>query len=288
MELFRALAIFAEPTSIEAQPVADALELRSLPGADEYTETFIFQLPPYASIYLGAEGMIGGEARDRISGFWRAIGFMPAAEPDHLALMLALYARLVELEVEESDAVRRASWRVARKAFFWEHLASWLFVYLTKLTSVSSRFYVEWGMMLIKALMSEAIILGDQERLPLHLSEAPALVDPRSDGAEEFLQSLLTPVRCGMVVTRTDLARAARELGLSLRMTERKVILKSLFAQDANRMLDWLIEEAATWILHHQSIQEGIYSSLAKWWQQRADTTAALLKELKLSTSEVI
>ncbi|HKC62875.1 MAG TPA: molecular chaperone TorD family protein, partial [Pyrinomonadaceae bacterium] len=98
MELFRALAIFAEPPTEKFKPVAEALELGALPGADEYTETFIFQLPPYASIYLGAEGMIGGEARDRVSGFWRAISLMPTPEPDHLAVMLALYARLSELE----------------------------------------------------------------------------------------------------------------------------------------------------------------------------------------------
>ena len=288
MELFRALAIFAEPPNAKAERVAEALGLGALPGAEEYTETFIFQLPPYASVYLGAEGMIGGEARDRIAGFWRVISLMPAAEPDHLSVILALYARLVELEAEEKYAVRRDGWRAARKAFFWEHLASWLFVYLTKLTGAASRFYVGWGMTLMKALLSEAANLGHQERLPLHLREAPALIDPRCSGVEEFLQSLLTPVRCGMILTRADLTRAARELGLSLRMGERRFILKALFSQDTNRMLDWLIEEAAACMRHHQGVEEGICSSITKWWRQRTESTTALLKELKLSASEVI
>ncbi|MGH9940996.1 MAG: hypothetical protein ACRD9R_01395, partial [Pyrinomonadaceae bacterium] len=76
MELFRALAVLAEsPESAEAARVAEVLELEpSAPTAGEYGESFILQLPPYASIYLGAEGMIGGEARDRIAGFWRALG----------------------------------------------------------------------------------------------------------------------------------------------------------------------------------------------------------------------
>ena len=60
MELFRALAIFAEPPTVKSARVAEALELGEVPGADEYTEAFIFQLYPYASVYLGAEGMIGG------------------------------------------------------------------------------------------------------------------------------------------------------------------------------------------------------------------------------------
>lgn len=140
----------------------------------------------------------------------------------------------------------------------------------------------------MKALMSEAVTLGNQERLPLHLREAPTLVDPRSNGTDEFLQSILTPVRCGMIVTRADLMRAARELGLSFRMGERRFILKTLFAQDVNRMLDWLIHEADAWTRHHESIQEEICSPIAKLWQQRAESTSALLKELKLSASEVV
>src|ERR1051325_176249 len=121
MELFRALAVLAEPPTEEVAPVAEALELGALPGADEYTELFVFQLYPYASVYLGAEGMLGGEARDRISGFWRALSpeTTPPAESDHLAFMLALYAHLCELAEDESDG--RGDWKRARKAFLWEH-----------------------------------------------------------------------------------------------------------------------------------------------------------------------
>ncbi|HEX8421973.1 MAG TPA: hypothetical protein VF634_01095, partial [Pyrinomonadaceae bacterium] len=61
MELFRALAVLAEPPVPESARVADALALGALPEASEYTEVFVFQLYPYASVYLGAEGMLGGE-----------------------------------------------------------------------------------------------------------------------------------------------------------------------------------------------------------------------------------
>src|SRR3954466_872500 len=121
MEILRALAVLVEPTGrAGAARVAAALGLGELPDASAYTELFVFQLYPYASVYLGAEGMIGGEARDRVAGFWRALGEMPPAEPDHLSVMLALYARLVELEAEERDDKRRESWHSARKAFLWE------------------------------------------------------------------------------------------------------------------------------------------------------------------------
>ncbi|HKC62465.1 MAG TPA: hypothetical protein VKB86_02455, partial [Pyrinomonadaceae bacterium] len=89
------------------------------------------------------------------------------------------------------------------------------------------------------------------------------------------------------ILTRADCVRAARELGLSLRMTERKFILKSLFAQDAEAVLDWLIMEADRWA-SYKGFNVGSLEEIAKWWQQRASATHALLKELKLSASEVI
>src|SRR5918911_2151082 len=178
MELFRALAVLAEPPTVKAARVAEALELGELPTADEYTEAFVFQLYPYASVYLGSEGMIGGEARDRVAGFWRALGETPPAEADHLSVMLALYARLVELEEEQGDDGRRAGWHGARKAFLWEHLLSWLPVYLTKFICTATEFYARWSSVLLRALTSEAETVGDQKRLPLHLREACALIDP--------------------------------------------------------------------------------------------------------------
>jgi TorA maturation chaperone TorD len=286
MELFRALAVLAEPPTVDGVRVAEALELGELPTADEYTELFIFQLYPYASVYLGAEGMIGGEARDRVAGFWRALGQMPPAEPDHLSVMLALYARLVELETCESDARRRESWRSARKAFLWEHLLSWLpTVYLTKFFSLATPFYFRWGELLMRALLEEASAVGQQERLSLHLREAQGLIDPRSSEVEDFLQSVLTPVRSGMILTRADLTVAARKLGLSVRMGERKFILKSLFAQDAHGIFGWLIEEATLWGERHHN-QRGALEEIAGAWEQRTKDTATLLEELKVEAAE--
>jgi TorA maturation chaperone TorD len=287
MELFRALAVLAEPPVAEAAHVAGALELGPIPTAAEYTELFVFQLYPYASVYLGPEGMLGGEARDRISGFWRALGETPPAEPDHLALMLALYARLVEMEEGESDVVRRESWRAARKAFLWEHLLSWLPFYLDKLAQVATPFYRGWGDVLWQALIEESKAVGRQRRLPLHLRDAPGLVDPRHDGeVGEFLPTLLAPVRSGMILLRSDLTRAAHSLGLGLRVGERRFILKALFSQDGAGLLEWLATEADRWAARHRLYRAPL-GAVALAWEERAVMAAKLLRELELATKEV-
>lgn len=285
MELLRALAVLAEPPVAESVRVADALALGPIASADEYTELFVFQLYPYASVYLGAEGMMGGEARDRIGGFWRALGETPPAEPDHIALMLALYARLVEMAEGESDAARRAGWNRARRAYLWEHLLSWLPVYLDKLADVATPFYRRWGELLAQALTSEAMTVGRQSQLPLHLRDAPGVVDPRRDEVGEFLQSLLAPVRSGMILVRSDLTRAAQGLGLGLRLGERKFILRALFGQDATAVLEWLAEEASRWAERHR-LRGEMLGAVAASWEERAEATANLLRELRLTTNE--
>ena len=89
IELVRTLGVLAEAPNSGTGSVAAAIGLPA-PTPDDYTDAFVFQLYPYASVYLGAEGMIGGEARDRIAGFWRALRLTPPAEPDHLTALLGL------------------------------------------------------------------------------------------------------------------------------------------------------------------------------------------------------
>jgi Nitrate reductase delta subunit len=299
-ELFRALGALSETPRPDLQPIADLLDLGRLPGRAAHGELFLFQLYPYASVYLGAEGMMGGEAGDRIAGFWRALGQTPPAEPDHVAVMLGLHARLGELEEQAADRPARERWRHARAAFLWEHLLCWLPIFLLKLgdlgelgasgqtaeageSGVAAPFYLRWAALLGDALRAETAVLPlpeGPERLPLHLRAAPACIDPRRDGPEGFLASLLSPARTGMILARADLARAARDLGLGMRLGERRVTLRAMLEQDAGPVLGWLAGEAASWAGRHLP-EVHVSPSLAGCWHERAAATARLLRELQ-------
>jgi TorA maturation chaperone TorD len=286
VELFRALAVLVEPPDRPgAGRVAEALGLGALPEASAYTDLFVFQLYPYASVYVGAEGMLGGEARDRVAGFLAALGHEVPAEPDHLALLLGAYAGLCEAERGERDERRRGHVRGARRALLWEHLLSWLPVYLDKVERVAPRFYRGWAETLRAALDAEGQELGAQAELPLHLREAPALADPRESSSEEFLKTLLAPARSGLVLVRDDLARAARELGTGVRAGERLFALRSLVGQDAAGTLNWLAREAEDWHALHLR-RRAAHGAVAEWWAARAASTAKLLRELKDDAAE--
>lgn len=267
MELVRALAVLVEPPAAEHALVARTLDL-PVPTAREHTDLFLFQLYPYASVYAGAEGMLGGEAGDRVAGFWRALGLTPPAEPDHLAALLGLYAML-------GDRDAPTEWR---RALLWEHLLSWLPVFLAKLDEVAPPSYRAWGRLLADVLAAEAEKLGPQALLPLHLRSAPPLEPPNETGGEAFLSGLLAPVRSGIVLVRDDLRRAAAELELGLRVAERRFVLRALLAQDAAGTLAWLASEARRWAgLHTRAL--GRSDEIASFWHARAEAAAALLDE---------
>jgi hypothetical protein len=281
VEVFRALASLVEPSGPESRRLADLLELGPLPDGPELSELFLFQLYPYASVYLGAEGMMGGEARDRIAGFWRVLGLDPPAEPDHLAVMLALYARLAELEDEADDARQREAWRQGRVAFLWEHLLSWLPPYLSKLSEIGPPFYRRWAELLTSSIGEEGKRQDHPERLPLHLREAPRLAAPDAEGGQAFLRSVLSPVTSGIILVRADLHRAARELDLGVRLGERQFILEALMSQDSVATLRWLEGECEGWIDRHHRSQPPT-GPIADFWISRAESTGQILERSRV------
>ncbi len=278
MELLRTLGALIETPGPDHHRLAELLELGPVPPAAEHTDLFSFQLYPYASVYLGAEGQLGGEARDRIAGFWRVLGETTPPEPDHLTLMLAFYAELRSREAA-GDPPGEYHWRRTCRAFLWEHLLSWLPIYLDKLEQIAPPYYRRWAGLLRQALVSEVEHLGYQQRLSMHLGQAPPLSDPRKEESQAFLGSFLSPVRSGLILVRDDLVRAGRELGLGVRAGERKYVLKALLSQDPAAILKWLGQECRVWAQRHRESNPWA-GPAAGFWAARAEASQTLLTEL--------
>jgi TorA maturation chaperone TorD len=280
MELFRALGALIDVPGPQLEAVADALELGPLPARAEHTELFGFQLYPYASVYLGPEGMMGGLARERIAGFHVALKRTPPPEPDHLTDLLVFYAWICKHEAPPDRPVVAKALEHVRKAYLWEHMLSWLPPYLQKVREIGPPFYQEWAKLLYTVLVEEAQRCGDPAQISAHLLETPELVDPREASHSEFFDSILTPVRSGIILTRADLLLAAREFRLGVRIGERKFILNALFEQDPNAMLSFLTESALWWAENHRQ-QKLSFGTTANAWLERSEATARLLIELQ-------
>ena len=275
-DLFRALGVMAEPPNDGTAVVADALGLSRSPRPEEFTDLFVMLLSPYASVYLGADGMLGGEARDRVAGFWRALGMTPPAEADHLAALLGLYASLSEPPGEDDHREQRER---AREALLWEHLSSWLPPYLERVREIAPAPYAEWATVLGEAIAAEQVRTTPPPVLPLHLREAPLLPDLMEGTLDDVIAALLVPVKTGMILTKYDLAKLAKEVGLGLRQGERRFILRALIDQDPAGVLDWLEVEARRRIRSDTD-------PITLFWSDRAARAEHMLRTMRHGVEE--
>ena len=152
-ELLRALGAVPDSPAA-ARCVGAALGLDPVSDA-EHTGAFVLNCPPYAAIYLGPQGAIGGEGADRVAGFWRAIGITPPTEPDHLAALLGLYARLGEAAAGARRAATGAALAQSQAVLFWEHLWPWLPAYLDAVGDLAIPALDGWAALIRRAIAAE-------------------------------------------------------------------------------------------------------------------------------------
>jgi hypothetical protein len=132
-----------------------------------------------------------------------------------------------------------------------------------------------WAAQLREVLWADARVVTAPPGLPLHLRLAPPLPEADADG-DAWLSALLAPVRCGMILTRADLARAGRDLGLGLRVSDRRAVLRALFEQDAPRASEWLAAEADAAAAAAEADTTPL-GPVAAFWTVRARETARAL-----------
>lgn len=279
-ELLRALGAMAMVEPPLGDPLAEGLGLPAwTPG--EHTRAFVLELAPFASIYLGPEGKLGGEGADRVAGMWRTLGLSPPADADHLGALLALYAELGEAGQSCRGEGARARLSHARTVVFWEHLWSWVPGYLHAVSGLAGPARA-WAHLAAEALGGEAANNAPASVLALALRESPLPLSVE-EGLGELADTLTVPVRTGFLLTQGDLATAASSTGLGLRRGERRFVLQAMLEQSPGAILGWLAEHASRWAAVHRSLPSVGLAPGADprlWWSARAEASAGVLARL--------
>src|SRR5579859_3346237 len=189
-ELLRVLGAVADDP-VTARSVGPAVGL-SLTDNAEHTDVFVLNCPPYASVYLGPEGVLGGEGTDRAAGFWRAIGVIPPVEPDHLAALLGLYARLGEAAEDARKPGTATALARFQAVLLHEHLRPWLPAYLDAVNDLVAPTLTRWARLTRRALSTEIHARPRATRLPLALRAAPAAIG-HGGRLHDLVDALTTP-----------------------------------------------------------------------------------------------
>jgi len=280
-ELLRALGFLTLGRPGESSRLAVSLGLHPWTAA-EHTRAFVLALPPYASIYLGQEGKLGGEAADRVAGVWRATGLIPPGDADHLAAILALYGELGEMSQSAASQAARDRLAHLRSAVLWEHLVPWVPPYLAAIRRDPP--FAPWASLLDRALLREMALSDPPGGLPLALRDAPGGLAAEG-GYGDLLDALTAPARAGFILTHDDLGAAARQAGVGLRRGERRFALAAMIEQDPAATLAWLSEHARHWACLHRlwsRRRPGIAGAAdpARWWERRARSAVTVLRGL--------
>jgi hypothetical protein len=262
-ELLRALGAIALSPPPDSDVLCAAAGLPRISG-EEYTAAFILAAPPFAAIHLGAEGKLGGEALDRVEGFWRAAGQRPPDEADHLGVLLMSYAWLREAAAASAAAARAA------EVLFHEHIWSFAPGYLSAVATLSQAPMTAWAELTLKSLQAEQAVLPPEaghHALPLALRSAPG---PLSDAAafDEVLDAAVAPVRSGIILTQAELVAGAAEIGVGYRRGERRYALRAMLEQDKAQTLRWLGGLAERWKSRHAAAYRDTVTG--QWWSGRA------------------
>ena len=274
-ELWRALGAVCD----RAAPHARLLEALGLPPDDAaaHTELFVLQLVPYASAYLSADGMLGGEPADRVAGLWRVLGMVPPAEPDHLASLLGLYAGLADAGADPAlGAAAAAAVSRVRGTILWEHLLPWVPAYLCRAAELGGATQRGWAHLLWRALRAEAAALPSPSTPPPAVREAPPALAAEPD-PRRVLAQVLAPGRSGVILTRADLARGAAALGLGLRLGERRYALQALLDQEPVATIGWLAAEAGGFAARLERFGRALAGPIRFWTGRARGTQARLL-----------
>ena len=265
-------------------------------AAAVHYDLFSFQLHPYASLFLDADGLSGGPAADQISAAYRTADFNAAADaaPDHLGQTLLFLAHLAELEADSwqrGDAAVAQQQQTAQGQFLRRHLLPWLFPVVTAVRQQQNPFYGELAQLTLELIMShvDAAPEGapegapDNGRIPLPL--APPPFNSEEAGLREMVRYLTTPFLSGVYCGRHDIGRIARALNLPRGFGGRETMLLNLFRsggqyETAAPLLEQLVQFAANWQTAYAEMAVA-YPQAAAYiqpWQNRAAQTAALLR----------
>ena len=285
-ELLRSLGAVPDSPAA-ARCVGPPLGLDPVSDA-EHTEAFVLNCPPYAGIYLGPQGAIGGEGADRVAGFWRAIGITPPAEPDHLAALLGLYARLGEAAAGARRPVTAAALAQSQAVLFWEHLWPWLPGYLDAVADLAVPSLTAWTGLVRRAIAAEYRAQAPCPRQPLALRAAPPAAGPVAGpeagpeaepvaGPRDLVELVTIPVRSGLILTRRRLAEGAGRAGVGFRIGERRFALHAMLEQDPRATVAWLAGEADRWQQRHRD--RAPRDKVTRWWAARAARTAQVLRD---------
>jgi len=271
-------------------------------AADHYA-LFSLEVFPYASVFLGAEGRLGGSTTHVVQQHYAQTGFQAIFDresADHLAHELALLAFLSGAETEALEAGKRSEAERMRRrmqAFMDGHLLWWLPAFVQAVQQQAYPFYAALGGFTLEVVLDHRAALGEGGCFSesLVLEEPPDLLEKEKTGLKDIAAYLTTPTWSGFFLSRSDITRLGRGERLPHGFGSRVQTLTNLLraAVEFDRMdalLGALSEQLDTWASFYQKLSaSGLerVEIVSQTWLDRLTTTRSIIEQMRQATHDV-
>lgn len=273
---------------------------------DSYTWLFEFNVYPYASIFIDPSGMLNSDWAGFVTGVYDALGLdvklgAGLAASDHLSAQLEALMTLCEREENAKTPELKARALHDQSVLLFEHILPWLASFVWAIQRIDKGFYSECAQLTLDLCLEHAkSLIPSINQDSLAAFSFPAIeedlkaVQPinakqKAGEARSKLQSLITPARSGLFLSRQDIINLGRRLDLPVRFAERPFMLENLLtsAADADKLTtlfkNWLIllEKERQ---NFSDLQEKHTTLAFIWeaWLEKIATSQSYLKELEL------
>lgn len=263
------------------------------------------ELPPYESVFLAADGLLGGTVSEAVAVLFRQFGLpldTAASSPDHIGHELAALAYLCHREATTSgddaktngDAARRQQGRLLE-----EHLLRWLVPFHVALGRQGDAFYVALSRLCLELVRQHFASVMEAGLSPAVVETgitptAHDLLEDDTTSLREIADFLLVPCRSGIYLSRADIGTLGRHLQLPRGFGDRRQTLLNLMRTAAQydqfraliRSISGAVAEA---LLEQQRLREGMpeLAGFIASWEAKLSWTHGLLSRLEASAGQI-
>lgn len=178
---------------------------------------FHFNLFPYESIFLGSNGLVGGEITQKVTLHYARAGFAAGsndASPDHISVELAYFAFLTGVEADAAaseDGITAVHYQHLQKQFLPAHLLRWLPPLVQAISAQSFPFFHTLAKLTLDVVADHWLALGQEQTVEWRLPDLPDLLNDKKTGLKQIAHFLATPGYSGIYLNRDDVGRLARQ-----------------------------------------------------------------------------
>lgn len=261
-------------------------------GAAHY-QLFVHNVYPYETIFLGDDGLLGGNISERVAAFYQRIGFHSnnSDNTDHLSTELSAMAYLcfAELDAIEDQVPHQAErLRQLQRRFLDEHLLRWLPAFVIAVEQQGKSVYTDVVRQSFELVCTHRTQLGDDLMAAdevFSLPQAPDLLANEKTSLRDIAHYLLTPAYTGFFVSFSDIKRLGTKFRAPHGFGKRHLMLTNLLrtASDYDVFPDVIADFGQVGLQWQQKFKamDLLPESIQQIWTIRLASTLALLNKIE-------